>query len=58
MANYYEPAEAPKTEETRRTIRVRFKTKEDVLEFERKTGIKLSHRKLVRLEFPIDDVFG
>ena len=58
MAEYFEPNAAPEKETTKRMIRVRFKTKEDVIEFEKKTGIKLSHKKTVRIDFPINDPFA
>lgn len=62
--SYYEPNKhlKPEDDDTKRLIRVRFKTKEDADLFTAKTGVELIPGKTVRLEYPLppslSDFFG
>ena len=61
-SNYFEPSAAPEEailkKKAPKKIKVRFKTKEDVFAFEKKTGISLTHKKNVSIIYPIKDVFS
>jgi hypothetical protein len=58
---YFEPNEPPEeikqSMQKKKTLIVRFETKEDVLEFVKKTGIHLIHGKPNRITFPQGNVF-
>ncbi len=62
-SNYFEPNAAPeeiiKKKSENRKVKIRFKTKQDVLDFVKKTGIQLTHKKNVSIIYPLPpDVFS
>lgn len=61
-SKYFEPNEPPKEvkqaiSSKKKTLLVRFETKQDVIDFVNKTGIQLIHGKVNKISFPIGNTF-
>lgn len=61
--SYFEPdgipEEVKKSKEVeKRIVRIRFKTKQDAIDFTRNTGITFTHKSTAKISFPVQDIFS